>query len=98
MKLQSGMGVMGWLTRPYSIPYSIGLPYSYTIPSGTRPTSNLRSKVTELGRFKEVRFFQNSPYFINANTLHQRSKLEFIFMLGTRGLSLYLNDFPADET
>ena len=39
MKLQSGMGVMGWLTRPYSIPYSIGLPYLYTTPSNTRPTS-----------------------------------------------------------
>ena len=33
------MEVMGWLTRPYSLPYSIGLPYSYTTPSCTRPTS-----------------------------------------------------------
>ena len=33
------MGVMGRLPRFDSIPYSIGLPYSYTIPSCTRPTS-----------------------------------------------------------
>ena len=39
--LQSGMGVMGRLTRPLHVPYSFGLPYSYTIPSGTRPTSNV---------------------------------------------------------
>ena len=38
--LQSGRGVMGRLTRPLHVPYSFGLPYSYTIPSGTRPTSS----------------------------------------------------------
>ena len=37
---QSGMGVMGRPTRFDSIPYSIGLPYSYTKPSCTRPTSS----------------------------------------------------------
>ena len=36
------MGVLARLTRPLHVPYSIALPYSYTIPSGTRPTSTCR--------------------------------------------------------
>ena len=31
--------VTAMLTRPLHVPYLFGLPYSYTIPSGTRPTS-----------------------------------------------------------
>ena len=34
---------MARLTRPLHVPYSFGLPYSYTIPSGTRPTSNCKA-------------------------------------------------------
>ena len=37
--LQSGKGVIGRLARPLHVPYSFALPYSYTTPSGTRPTS-----------------------------------------------------------
>ena len=43
--LQSGIGVMERLTRPLHVPYSIGLPYSYTTPSCTRPTSNFSSRM-----------------------------------------------------
>ena len=39
MKLQSGMGVMGWLTRPYLIPYS----YTNSYTSCTRPTSRINA-------------------------------------------------------
>ena len=34
-----GIRVSRRLPQPLHVPYSIGLPYSYTIPSGTRPTS-----------------------------------------------------------
>ena len=39
--LQSGIGVVGRLTRPLHVPYSLGLPYSYTTRTNTRPTSIL---------------------------------------------------------
>ena len=82
MKLQSGMGVMGWLTRPYSIPYSIGLPYSYTKPSCTRPTSSkLKStqsfctKVLSLVAlewfFTSVKPFMHSQVVLLVNFLSQ---------------------------
>ena len=39
--IESGMGVIRRPTRPLPVPYSIGLPYSYTTPPGTHPMSSL---------------------------------------------------------
>ena len=64
---------MGRLTRPLHVPYSFGLPYSYTTPTGTRPMSSGQVGQSGWWLLQWLGWLDLLPYYLAA--VHQGRRI-----------------------